>query len=151
MTRVLLAAAFLLLNVAAHAGEPSKTITISDLWMRASLGRVPTTAAYVKIENRGTTEDKLLAVSTPAAAKAHIHNSVTTDAGVAQMLAVTALSVKPGEKVDLTPGAMHIMIMNLKAPLKAGAMVPMTFKFEQAGEITVEAEVRGLDGQPHKH
>jgi len=139
-----------MLNVAAHAGEASKTIIISDAWVRASLGKVPTTAAYIKIENHGAKEDKLLSVSTPAAAMASVHNSVTNDAGVVQMQAVMALSVKPGETVALTPGGMHIMVMNVKEPLKAGATVPLTLKFEQAGEITVEAEVRGLDGKPLK-
>jgi periplasmic copper chaperone A len=145
----IIAALLLLLNTAAQAADAG--ISASNVWMRASLGKVPTTAAYFTLENRGATEDRLLSVSTPVSAMAHIHNSVTTDAGVVQMAAVMSLSIKPGEKVELKPGGMHVMVMNLKAPLKAGETVLLTLWFQKAGEITVEAQVRGLDGAPLKH
>ncbi len=146
MIRAILTACCLLLSALTYAGEAPKALVISDVWMRASLGQVPTTTAYFKIENRGSADDKLLSVSTPAAAMAHVHNSATTN-GVMTMAAVPALSIKPGQTVELSPGGLHIMVMNLKAPLKAGETVPLTLKFERAGEIVVQAEVRGL-GKP---
>lgn len=145
MIRVVLATCCLLFGAVAQAGEAPKTLVISDVWMRASLGQVPTTTAYLKIENRGTADDTLLAVSTPAAAMAHVHESTTAN-GVMTMAAVPALNIKPGQTVELVPGGLHIMVMNLKAPLKVGETVPLTLKFERAGEIVVQAEVRSLGG-----
>jgi periplasmic copper chaperone A len=147
MIRIVLAVCSLLLGVAAHAGDAPATLLISDVWMRASLGQVPTTTAYLKIENRGSADDKLLSVSTPVAAMAHLHQSAETN-GVMTMAAVAALPIKPGQTVELAPGGLHIMVMNLKAPLKAGETVPLTLKFERAGEMTVQAEVRGLGKTP---
>ena len=141
MIRVLFAA--MLLACGSAMAADSAGITVTAAWVRASLGQSSTTAAYIKVENKGTTEDKLLSVSTPAAAMAHLHESVSSN-GIMQMNAVPALVIKPGQTVELTPGGMHIMVMNLKAPLKAGATMPLMLKFEKAGEIKVEAEVRGL-------
>lgn len=131
----------LLLGTAVFAAEPG--IVVSDAWLRASIGKVPTTAAYFKLENTGATEDRLLAVSTPAAGMAHIHESIETN-GIAQMRPVPAIALKPGAQVALVPGGLHVMVMNLKVPLKAGERVPLVLRFEKAGEVRVEAEVRGL-------
>jgi len=150
MMKTILTTLFLLIAGTSHAAENAKLI-VTDAWMRASLGQVPTTAAYFKVENRGTNEDKLLSVSTPVAGMAHLHNSAEAN-GVMTMTAVNALIVKPGETVTLTPGGVHVMVMNMKAPIKAGSKVQMVLTFERAGRIEVEAEVRGLDGAPaHKH
>ena len=147
MIRTILTACCLLLTIAAHAGEAPKALVVSDVWMRASLGQVPTTTAYLKIENRGPAEDKLVSVSTPVAAMSHLHDSANTN-GIMSMAAVAALPIKPGQTVELAPGGLHIMVMNLKAPLKVGETVPLTLKFERAGEMTVQAEVRGLSKTP---
>ncbi len=141
MIRVLCATLFFLCGTASAADAPG--IVVTAAWVRASLGQSPTTAAYIRVENKGAKDDRLLSVSTPAAAMAHLHESVSAN-GMMQMNAVPALVIKPGQTVELTPGGMHIMVMNLKAPLRAGATMPLVLTFEQAGEIKVEAEVRGL-------
>ena len=35
------------------------------------------------------------------------------------------------------PGALHLMLVGLKAPLKEGAAVPLVLKFQKAGQVTV--------------
>ena len=123
-------------------------VSVSDAWLRASLGQSPNTAGYMKIENRGTAEDKLVGVNM-ATGMAHLHESAMKD-GVMQMKAVDALTIKPGETVELKPGGLHIMVMGLKTPLKAGETVPLRLQFARGGEITVNAEVRGVGGA-HAH
>jgi len=143
MLKHLLAAIYILGSCSAFGGEDAG-ITVTDAWMRASLGKVPTTAAYFKVENKGATEDRLIGVSTPAAAMSHLHESVEEN-GVMQMRSVAALTLKPGQSLQLDPGGLHVMVMNLKAPLKAGEKVPLVLSFEKAGTIKVEADVRGLN------
>jgi copper(I)-binding protein len=148
--KTIFAALCLLAAGTAYAAD-SAQLAVTEAWMRASLGQVPSTAAYFKIENRGTTEDKLLAVATPVAAMAHVHG-MAEENGVMTMNAVGALVIKPGETVELAPGGLHVMVMNMKAPIKAGASVPLVLTFERAGRIEVQAEVRGLnDSAGHKH
>jgi hypothetical protein len=67
---------------------------------------------------------------------------------------VNAIDVPPGQTVELKPGAWHMMLIGLKAPLKAGDKVPMTLKFEKAGEVKVELKIEEVaPGAPaeHKH
>ncbi len=128
----------------AVAADTAAGIVVSQAWIRASLGQSPTTAAYARIENRGLAEDRLLAIATPSAAMAQLHESVTTG-GVVQMRPVKALDVGPGQVVEFAPGGMHIMVMNVKSALQAGQTVTLILRFERAGVIEVEAEVRGLN------
>ena len=43
-----------------------------------------------------------------------------------------------------------MMLIGLKAPLKAGDKVPMTLRFEKAGEVKVEFPVGRLGGPPSR-
>jgi hypothetical protein len=54
------------------------------------------------------------------------------------------LSIPPGQSVTLAPGGYHIMLMELKAPLKKGDKVPVTLAFEKAGEVNVTLDVQGI-------
>jgi copper(I)-binding protein len=129
---------------AVSAGEKTPTIVVSDAWVRASIGQSSTSAAYLIIENRGTTDDKLISIATPVAAMAHLHESLDAN-GVMQMRAVPALSIKAGETVVLKPGALHVMMMNLKSPLKAGDTATLMLTFANAGKFSVDAKVKGLN------
>ena len=52
--------------------------------------------------------------------------------------------IPPGEEVRLEPGGTHIMLMQLRQPLKEGDSIPITFIFGEAGEITVTAPIASL-------
>ena len=134
---------FIVSGVAAEASDAPATIAVSEAWVRASLGQSPTTAAYLKIENRGTVEDRLVSISTPVAAMAHLHESVSKN-GIMQMQAVNSMVIKPGQTITFAPGGLHIMVMNLNSTLKSGQVVPLTVRFEQAGEIKIDAAVKGI-------
>ena len=78
------------------------------------------------------------------------------DGDVMRMRAVPKLELPAGETVELKPGGYHVMLMNLKAPLKRGEIVPIKLKFQgkdgKAEELDIQAEVRDLTaaaGQKH--
>ncbi|MEZ5406983.1 MAG: copper chaperone PCu(A)C [Acidimicrobiales bacterium] len=52
------------------------------------------------------------------------------------------LEIPAGETVELAPGGYHVMLMELAEPLKEGATFDLTLTFENAGEKTVNVEVR---------
>lgn len=132
-------------SATAHAAD----VAVSDAWLRASLGQSPNTAGYMKIKNNGAAEDKLVGVTVTGAGMAHVHESLTKN-GIMEMKAVEALTIKPGETVELKPGGLHVMVMGLKTALKAGDTVALRLQFARAGEITVDAQVRGVGGA-HAH
>ena len=121
------------------------TVTIHEPWARASIGNAPNSAAYMILETTGQEPDRLVASSTPVAEQAELHSHVMDD-GIARMRPVDAVEVAPGAPTVLAPGGLHIMLIGLKQKLAPGDSVPLTLVFEQAGEITIEAPVRGMAG-----
>ena len=67
-----------------------------------------------------------------------------------EMKSVESLDVAAGKDVALAPGGYHIMIMDLKKPLKAGDEVTLVFSFKKQGDVTVAAKVMPLSysGRP---
>ncbi|MFX8554449.1 copper chaperone PCu(A)C, partial [Acinetobacter baumannii] len=57
------------------------------------------------------------------------------------------LTIEPGKTVKLAPGGYHLMIMDLKAPLKQGDKVPVTLEFETAGKVKASLDVQGVGAQ----
>jgi hypothetical protein len=121
------------------------TVTIHEPWARASLGNAPNSAAYMTLETTGEVPDRLVASSSPVAERAELH-SHAMDGDVARMRPVDAVEVVPGAPTVLAPGGLHIMLIGLKQRLAPGDSVSLTLLFEQAGEITIDAPVRGMAG-----
>ncbi|WP_434622147.1 copper chaperone PCu(A)C [Azospirillum sp. B2RO_4] len=115
-------------------------IEIGHPWARATAPSAPNGGAYLSLTNTGSTEDRLVSASTPAAEKAELHTHLNEN-GVMKMREVPAIPVAPGEQVKLAPGGLHIMLLGLKKPLEKGARIPMTLHFEKAGTVDVEIAV----------
>lgn len=123
----------------AHA--QSGDIGVNAAWARATPPGAKVGAAYGTIVNDGTSADRLVRVTSPAAEEASFHETVEQD-GVAQMRPLEkGLSVAGGETVVLAPGGLHIMLMGLKGPLKAGEVLPLTLVFEKAGPIPLDLPI----------
>ncbi len=114
-------------------------------------GRGLTAGGYMAITNHGETPDRLIAVETPAAAKAELHISETDANGVATMRPLDGIDIAPGETAVLERGGMHVMLMGLAAPLEEGATVPVTLVFEHAGRVEVEFTVDPPGGTGEMH
>lgn len=119
-------------------------IEIDQPWLRASLGSVPTSAAYMTI--RSDRPDRLLGASTPLAQRVELHNQME-HAGVAQMRPVETLAIDPRSPVVLQPGGLHLMLIGLKERLIEGQAGPLVLTFERAGRVEIQAEIRGVRGQ----
>jgi hypothetical protein len=111
----------------------------------------PGAAAYVTIDNRGNTPDRLLSASTPAAGKTEIH-TMTMSGGVMKMREAGEILIAPGTSIIMQPGdGYHIMLLDLKQPLKAGDQFPLTLNFEKAGKVKVSVEVTDKIGSTQQN
>ncbi|MGQ0673517.1 MAG: copper chaperone PCu(A)C [Hyphomicrobium sp.] len=126
---------------AAHAADAA--ITVENLWARATPGGATVGAAYGVIRNAGADADRLMAIATPLAGRAEIHTHSELD-GVMQMRRIEALDIAAGGSAVLAPGGHHLMLFDLKQPLKAGDRVPLTLIFEKAGVVTADAEIMAI-------
>lgn len=115
-------------------------LSIGHPFARSTPPGAVTAGAYLSIANNGKTGDKLLRAVTPAAGLAELH-SMSMDGSVMRMRPVSAIDLPPGTTVKLAPGGLHVMMQDLKRPLKKGDRVPLTLSFERAGDVKVELSV----------
>jgi periplasmic copper chaperone A len=141
MARTLFAAALLAAAVAhaPFASADDATITIEQPWARATPGAAVTGAVYLTVTDHGG-PDRLVGVSTPVAGMAMIHESFM-EGGVSKMRMLDSVLLDPNKPVLFHPGAVHIMLEGLKAPLKVGSTFPLTLMFEKAPPQTVTVTV----------
>jgi copper(I)-binding protein len=127
------------------AAGAASGISIEKVWARPSAGAATASAAYFTISDAGT-PDRLVGVSTPAAEKAELHESID-DHGVMKMRGVEGVALEPGKPVSFAPGGYHVMLTGLKQPLKQGDSFPLTLRFEHAAPLTVTVPVQtGMAG-----
>jgi copper(I)-binding protein len=148
--RTLAHAAFFaaLFAVPARAGEVNAgDLVITQAWSRATPGGAKIAGAYLTIENRGSTSDRLVGGSGNVAARVEVHEMAMKN-GVMTMRALDkGLAIEPGKTVKLAPGGYHLMLFDLKNPLKQGDKVPLTLEFEKAGNVTLSLDVQGVGAQ----
>ncbi|MCA3247488.1 MAG: copper chaperone PCu(A)C [Tagaea sp.] len=126
-------------------------IRVEDAWARASLGQARNGAAYMIVHATGAQPDRLVAAASPVAGKVELHNHIMVG-NVAQMRPVDAIEVVPGSPTVLQPGGLHVMLLDLTAPLQAGQKFPITLRFERAGEVRVDVDIRAVRPTPgHGH
>jgi len=131
------------------------SITVAHPWARATPGGATIGAAYVEIKAKDGAGDTLVSASSPAAGRVEIHTH-TMDGGVMKMRQIEKLVIPAGGSAVMKPSGDHIMLFDLKAPLKEGETLPLTLVFDKAGEVNVEATVEpvgatgphGMDHQP---
>ena len=131
-------------------------LTLKHPHMRASMGMSPTTAGYLVIENSGKSAERLVSATCTCAKMVTIHQTEIKNA-MASMKALDGLNIPAGGTAQLAPGGAHLMIMGLKAPVKAGTMVNMTLTFAKAGRVTVPfmvmdkagGDMGGMSGMDH--
>ena len=114
-------------------------------WVRGTVQGQTTAGAYMEITSGQRAS--LLGAESPAAGTAEIH--VTRMEGdVMRMRTVPRLELPPGKTIELKPGGYHMMLVDLKRPLKKGDLVPIRLKVELSDKsittIQVLAEVREL-------
>jgi periplasmic copper chaperone A len=130
-------------------------VTVAHPWARATPGGAKVGGAYLEIRTAAGKGDRLIAAHSQVAGAAEVHTHIMQD-GVARMRRVEAIAIAGGKSLVFEPSGYHVMLMDLKQPLKEGDLIKLTLVFERAGEIEVEATVEpigamgphGFDHQP---
>ena len=126
------------------AGAAQAQVTVTDPWVRTTVAQQTTSAAYMTITSlKG---GKLVDASSPVAASAEVHE-MKMDGDLMKMRAVDALPLPVGKPVELKPNGYHMMLMGLKAPLKAGDVVPIKLVIEDAKGERKTVDVKAVARQ----
>ena len=152
--RKMIAMSFGLVLMAGITGAPARAedvkagdLVISQAWSRATPNGAKIGAGYLTIENKGKTADKLVSVTGDVSPRIEVHE-MSMNGGVMKMRPVEGgVAIDPGKTVKLAPSGYHLMIMDLKSPLKQGDKLPLTLQFEKAGKVSITLDVQGVGAQ----
>jgi periplasmic copper chaperone A len=128
-------------------------VEVSDAWIRATAPGQKTAAGYMTLRNKSAQPDRLIGGSSPVAAKVETHVHIK-DGEILRMREVKSYDIPAKGAFELKPGGAHLMLVDLKRPLKEGERIPLVLKFEQSGEVKVDFQVRPLAApapSEHKH
>ena len=127
----------------ASASATAQIPSVQNAWVRATVPGQNGTGAFMTIT--ATSSMQLVSVSTPAAGVAEMHE-MKMNGDVMSMRALPALDLPAGQPVALKPGSNHLMLMDLKQPLRPGASVPITLVFKDTAgrerKLVVNAPVQ---------
>lgn len=137
-------------------------VQVEDVWVRGTVAQQKATGAFMRLTAQQNA--RLLAIESPVAGVVEIHE-MAMDNNVMKMRSMPGLDLAAGRPVEFKPGGYHVMLMDLKQPVKAGDTVPLTLVFEDAGKQRftqkVDAPVKALsssgapampmDHSHHKH
>lgn len=120
-------------------------VSVEQPWARATVASQKSSGVFMNLKATG--DARLVGVSTPVAGVAEVHE-MRMDGDVMRMRAIEALPLPAGQTVALKPGGYHVMLMDLKQPLKAGDRLPLTLRIVDAQgkqqDVALEVPIRAM-------
>ena len=131
----------------------AQSVAVSNAWVRTTAPSQKNAAVYMDVKSEGNAV--LVATGSPLAQRAELH-SMSVEGGVMRMRPLQRIELPGGKTVRLQPTGLHVMLVDLKRPLKAGEKVPLVLSVQSSGTslttLEIEAEVRDADAtRAHKH
>ena len=136
MQRIALAAL-----LAAFVHSACAQVTVKEAWVRATVPQQKVTGAFMQLTS--AVDARLVAVRSPLAGSAEVHETRLVD-NMMRMRPVEAVALPAGKTIEFKQGGYHIMLLDLKSPLEAGAQVPLTLLIEGKDGKRTEGEVKAL-------
>ncbi len=128
--------------------------TVKDAWVRGTVAQQKATGAFMRITS--AQGGKLVSAQSPVAGVVEVHE-MSMDGNVMKMRAVPSVELPAGQAVELKPGGYHVMLMDLKQPLKNGESVPLTLVIEgkdgkrETLELKAPVKAQAAAAGEHKH
>ncbi len=154
MKHLSLFAAGLLVSAGVFAGA-ADNVVVQDPYVRLAPPNAPATGAFMVIRNNGDKDVKVLKADNPVSKVTELHTHLN-EGGVMKMRPVPAIDIKAKGEAVLKPGGLHVMMIDLKSPMKEGDVVPITLTFDDGSSKKVDATVvrpmaAGAPAMEHKH
>jgi periplasmic copper chaperone A len=138
----------------------AQTVKVEGAWVRTAVPGQMGTGGFMRLT--ADQDMRLIGVQTPVAGVGEVHE-MKMDGDMMKMRALpNGLALPAGKTVELTPGGLHLMLMDLKQALPRGSTVPLTLllKDKTGKDIQMQLNVpvnarapgaaaSGTDAQPH--
>jgi copper(I)-binding protein len=122
------------------AAEPA-CVSVHEGWVRLPPGAMPMAAGYATLRNECRTAVVVVGAGSKAFGDVSLHETTLVD-GVSRMRAVERLPIAAGATVELTPGGLHLMLMQPEVPLSDGKVLPLRLSLEDGRKVDGQLTVR---------
>lgn len=139
MKRLLPVFLTLSLSTAAWAGVADEVV-VHEPYVRLAPPNAQATGAFMVIRNTGSKDAKLVKADNPASRLTELHTHIN-DQGVMRMRQVQAIDLPAKGEAVLKPGGLHVMLIDMKAPLAEGEIVPITLTFDDGSSKRIDVKV----------
>jgi copper(I)-binding protein len=119
---------------------------VERAWVRLPAVSGRPGAAYFTIRG-GSKGETLLQVSTPAAMRAELHETMD-HAGTKSMRPVRDVAVPAGGTLAFAPGGRHVMLFDIGPNVKPGDTIPLAVAFAGGRTVVAQARVVGAGDPP---
>jgi len=129
-------------------------VKIENAWVRATAPGQPVAAAFMQLT--ADADMTLLSASSPSCKVTELHTMSMED-GVMIMRPMPKIDLPKGKTVQLKPGGLHVMLIDLNAPIQVGTQVPITLVVQDAKGQTKSLAIKapamqaGMTGPMHHH
>ncbi len=111
-----------------------KGLLLSKFKVRESIAKTPNSGAYGEI--RSVEADRLVRASTEVAAVIELHEHINDNGVMRMRKSPDGFVMNAGQTMEMKPGGYHLMLLDLKKPLRAGSTINLVLEF--ASGKTVE-------------
>lgn len=139
MKQLSILAAGLLFSTGVLAGA-ADNVSVQDPYVRLAPPNAAATGAFMVIRNNGDKDVKVVKADNPVSKATELHTHLN-EGGVMKMRPVPAIDIKAKGEAVLKPGGLHVMMIDLKSPMKEGDTVPITLTFDDGSSKQVDARV----------
>jgi copper(I)-binding protein len=141
MSKRITVATLAVLAFGLNTAQAQAPFNVSAAWVREPVPGRPQTAAYAVVENPGKADLQIVSASSDAAGAVELHEMVRTG-DMMKMAPVKSITVPAKGRVELKPGGLHIMLFQLKKPLKEGETVELILTTDKGAAVKVAAAVK---------
>jgi len=131
-------------ETAASTTAPHQHYFVEDAWVKTAEAGM--SAAFGIVRNDGHHDVTLVSATSPAAGRIELHETVMTGGAMQMQEKSGGFEIAMGERLVLEPGAGHLMLMGLTAPIVAGDEVEFTLTFSDGEEVTFTAPAKDYSG-----
>lgn len=130
------------------AASAAGRLVVENAWIRTAPPAAPMRAGYAVLRNAGDAPLRIRAVHSRDFGDVSLH-ATQLENGVARMRELDGLDLAPGESAVLEPGGKHLMLMQPRGELGAGAKAVVTFEIDNGSSTDAEFSVREAPAAGH--
>lgn len=137
MKKIMLFFSVILFSIAAHATD---IVSVTDAWVRVTPPGAEVGVAYLTLK---ASQNLTLTKALSNVSKTVEFHNMTMNNGVMQMRQLPNMPLSAGKPVKLEPGGLHLMLIDLKKPLRLGDKVQLELQFSKGKRVveTLKLEV----------